>query len=84
VSGVIISDKSSLDTKIKTIREGCKCCILFLSVNYMSEENVESAQSKQRKIGTEEENLETSGPAENLREDADEMADKNQDSEEPA
>jgi hypothetical protein len=50
----------------------------------MSEENVESAQRKQRKIGAAEENLETSGPAENLREDADEMADKNQDSEEPA
>jgi hypothetical protein len=36
----------------------------------MSEENIESAQRKQRKIGAAEENPETSGPAENLREEA--------------
>lgn len=50
----------------------------------MSEENIESAQKNQRKIGAAEENPETSGPAENLREEAAEMTDKDQDSEEPA
>jgi hypothetical protein len=70
MSAVIVSDKSSLNTKIKTIQGGYKCSILCLSINYMSEENIESAQRKQRKIGAAEENPETSGPAENLREEA--------------
>ena len=50
----------------------------------MSEENIESAQKNQRKIGAAEEDPETSGPAENLREEAAAMTDKDQDSEEPA
>ena len=50
----------------------------------MSEENIESAQNNQRKIGAAEENPKTTVPAENLREEAAEMADKDQDSEEPA
>ena len=50
----------------------------------MSEENIESAQKNQKKIGAAEENPEPSGPAENLREEAAEMTDKDQDSEEPA
>jgi hypothetical protein len=47
-------------------------------------EDIESAQKNQKKIGAAEENPETSGPAENLREEAAEMTDKNQDEEEPA
>ena len=35
----------------------------------MSKENIESAQKNQKKIGAAEENAETSGPAENLREE---------------
>jgi hypothetical protein len=47
-------------------------------------ENIELAQKKQKKIGAAGENPETSGPTENLREEAAEMTDKDQDSEEPA
>jgi hypothetical protein len=50
----------------------------------MSEDHIESAQKNRRKIGAAEENPETSGPAENLREEAAEMTNKDQDSEEPA
>jgi hypothetical protein len=50
----------------------------------MSEENLESAQKNQRKIGAAEDDPETSGPAENLREEAAELTDRDQDSEEPA
>jgi hypothetical protein len=50
----------------------------------MSEENLESAQKNQRKIGAAEYDPETSGPAENLREEAAELTDRDQDSEEPA
>ena len=42
----------------------------------MSKENIESAQKNQKKIEQTEENPETSGPAENLREEAAEMTDK--------
>ena len=42
------------------------------------------AQKDQKKIGKAESDPETSGPAENLREEAAEMTDKSQDSEEPA
>lgn len=66
------------------MQEICKRFILCSYINCMSEENIESAQRKQRKIGAAEENPETSGPAENLREEAAEMTDKDQDSEEPA
>jgi hypothetical protein len=65
MSAVIVSDKSSLNTK-STMQEGYKCYILCLSTKYMSEENIESAQRRQRKIGTAEENPEASGHAENL------------------
>ncbi len=44
---------------------------------------MESAQKNQKKIGAAEENPETSGPAENLREEAAEMTDKDQDTEDP-
>jgi hypothetical protein len=46
-------------------------------------EDIESAQNNQKKIGAAEENPETSGPAENLREEAAEMTDKDQDTEDP-
>ncbi|MGA8911761.1 MAG: hypothetical protein WB443_02765 [Nitrososphaeraceae archaeon] len=42
------------------------------------------AQKNQKKIGQAESNPETSGPAENLREEAAEMTDEGQDSKEPA
>ena len=70
-------------TKNITIQE-CKHYILCAYIKCMSEENIESAQKNQRKIGAAEENPETSGPAENLREEAAEMTDKDQNSEEPA
>jgi hypothetical protein len=47
-------------------------------------EDIESAQKNQKKIGAAEDDPETSGPAENLREEAAEMADKDQDEKEPA
>jgi hypothetical protein len=46
--------------------------------------NLESDQQNQKKIGQAESNPETSGPAENLREEAAEMTDEGQDSKEPA
>ena len=49
-----------------------------------NEKELESAQIDQKKIGKAESDPETSGPAENLREEAAEMTDKSQDSEEPA
>ena len=49
-----------------------------------NEKELESAQKHQKKIGKAESDPETSGPAENLREEAAEMTDKSQDSEEPA
>lgn len=47
-------------------------------------EDIESAQKNQKKIGAAEDDPETSGPAENLREEAAEMTDKDQDEKEPA
>lgn len=47
-------------------------------------EDTESAQKNQKKIGAAEEDPETSGPAENLREEAAEMTDEDQDEKEPA
>jgi hypothetical protein len=47
-------------------------------------EDIESAQKNQRKVGAAEDNPETSGPAENLREEAVEMTDEDQDEKEPA
>jgi hypothetical protein len=48
------------------------------------DKNLESAQKNQKKIGQAESDPETSGPAENLREEAAEMTDEGQDSKEPA
>ena len=47
-------------------------------------EDIETAQKNQRKIGAAENDPETSGPAENLREEAADMVDKEEDSSEPA
>ena len=47
-------------------------------------DELSDAQKKQNKVGEAGSNLETSGPAENLRDKAAKMTDKNQDSEEPA
>jgi len=47
-------------------------------------EDIESAQNNQKKIGAAEDDPETSGPAENLREEAAEMTDEDQDEKEPA
>jgi hypothetical protein len=47
-------------------------------------EDIEKAQKNQRKIGKAEDDPETTGPAENLREEAAEMVDKDEDSREPA
>ena len=49
-----------------------------------SNENIETAQKNQKNIGAAEVNPETTGPAENLREDAAEMVDKDKDSNESA
>ena len=46
-------------------------------------EDIETAQKNQKKIGAAENDPETSGPAENLREEAADMVDK-EDSNEPA
>jgi hypothetical protein len=47
------------------------------------EDELSDAQKKQNKVGEAGSNPETSGPAENLRDKAAKMTDKNQDSEEP-
>jgi hypothetical protein len=47
-------------------------------------EDIESAQKNQKKVGAAADDPETTGPAENLREEAAEMVEKDQDSEEPA
>lgn len=47
-------------------------------------ENIETAQKNQKKVGAAEDDPETTGPAENLREEAAEMVDKDEDSNEPA
>ena len=48
------------------------------------EEDLESAQKDQKKIGKASSDPGTTGPAENLREEAAEMTDEDEDSEEPA
>jgi hypothetical protein len=48
------------------------------------EKDLESAQKEQRKIGEASSDPETSGPAENLRENAADMVDESEDSSEPA
>ena len=47
-------------------------------------EDIETAQKNQKKIGAAEDNPEITGPAENLREEAAETVDKDEDSNEPA
>jgi hypothetical protein len=47
-------------------------------------EDIESAQKNQKKIGSAEDDPETTGPAENLREEAAEMVDEDEESKEPA
>jgi hypothetical protein len=47
-------------------------------------ETIETAQKNQKKVGAAENDPETTGPAENLREEAAEMVDKDEDSNEPA
>jgi hypothetical protein len=47
-------------------------------------EDIESAQKNQKKIGAAEDDPETTGPAENLREEAADMVDEEEDSKEPA
>jgi hypothetical protein len=47
-------------------------------------EDIESAQKNQKKIGAAEDDPETTGPAENLREEAAEMVDEDEESKEPA
>ena len=46
--------------------------------------DIESAQKNQRKIGAAEDDPETTGPAENLREEAAKMVDEDEGSSEPA
>jgi hypothetical protein len=55
-----------------------------MSDNSEGNENLESAQKNQKKVGAAEDNPETTGPAENLREEAAETVDKDEDSNEPA
>lgn len=52
--------------------------------NEKGNENLETAQKNQKKVGAAEDDPETTGPAENLREEAAEMVDKDEDSNEPA
>jgi len=47
-------------------------------------EDIESAQKNQKKIGAAEDDPETTGPTENLREEAADMVDEEEDSKEPA
>jgi len=47
-------------------------------------EYIESAQKNQKKIGAAEDDPETTGPTENLREEAADMVDEEEDSKEPA
>jgi hypothetical protein len=48
------------------------------------EDDLESAQKDQKNIGKASSDPETAGPTENLREEAAEMTDEDEDSEEPA
>lgn len=55
-----------------------------MSDNNEGNENLESAQKNQKKVGAAEDDPETTGPADNLREEAAETVDKDEDSNEPA
>lgn len=64
--------------------------LIYVALRFMmsdtneSNENIETAQKDQKKIGAAEDDPETTGPTENLREEAAEMVDKDEDSNEPA
>jgi hypothetical protein len=62
VFAAIVSENSFFRYKFKTIQEIGTRYILCSYIKYTSEENIESAPRKQRKIGAAEENPETSGP----------------------
>ena len=47
-------------------------------------ENLDKAQKNQKRVGAAESDPETTGPAENLREEAEEAVDEKEDSAEPA
>ena len=55
-----------------------------MSDNRRDSSELDEAQKNQRKAGAAENNPETTGPAENLREEAAEMVDEDKDEEEPA
>jgi hypothetical protein len=57
---------------------------ILCSHTIFTSKDIESAQKNQKKIGSAEDNPDTSGPAENLREEAAEMVDESEDSQEPA
>lgn len=56
---------------------------IAMSENRKDSGELDEAQKNQRKAGAAEDNPETTGPAENLREEAAEMVDENKDKEEP-
>jgi hypothetical protein len=49
-----------------------------------STENLDKAQKNQKRVGAAESDPETTGPAENLREEASEVVDQEEDTSEPA
>lgn len=53
-------------------------------IQLSNEENLDSAQKNQRKIGKAASDPQTSGPSESLREEAADMTDEDNESEEPA
>lgn len=57
---------------------------IMMSNRKEDSKDIESAQKNQRKIGAAEDDPETTGPAENLREEAAEMVDEDEGSSEPA
>ena len=56
---------------------------MLLWYYYMSEKELDDAQRNQRKIGPASDDPHTTGPAENVREEAAEMVDENNQSEDP-
>jgi hypothetical protein len=61
--------------------------LIFLDVIIMmcdSTENLDKAQKNQKRVGAAESDPETTGPAENLREEAAEAVDEEENSSEPA
>ena len=62
--------------------------MIFLNVQTIlmsdSTENLDKAQKNQKRVGAAESDPETTGPAENLREEASEVVDQEEDTSEPA